>query len=438
MPLILRLAALLWITQKVQELRNTFLGQSPTHHRWVFVLPRITLYLLTLVCVCACDFNRSKTTSSGDSEGEQLAQIAEIGSNRADAKRESHHFFQEIMGTMFRIELISYDRQSAMSAARAAFNEVRRIEHQVSSWRSSSEIGQLNDNAGKTSVTLSYETAWLLCKSKNLTELSRGAFDITWATLKGLWDFKARKVPAPDLLRSRLSSVGMKYLSLSIQDESERAKHCDTLLKGERTESPYAISSRFSKNSPLEWSWRYQAELLNAETQIDLGGIAKGFAVDQAVSALKRLGYSDFLFDGGGDLRVEGRSLDGSPWSVGIHHPRDEITWGQLWVPSGWSVVTSGDYERFFMEGHQRFHHIIDLRTGYPAQASVAVTVIAQSALLADTLATAVFILGPYEGIALIDSLSGVEALCFTPTGEVISSQGAHVFSPRLLERWRE
>ncbi len=368
-----------------------------------------------------------------------LKAIAKIDAKALTEHTESslakHHFFQEIMGTRFQVQLIAIDRQTALSVARASFNEARRIEHLMSSWRKESEIGQINTFAGKKQLSISYETAWLLCKAKHLSTLTRGSFDITWASLKGLWNFKTQQIPKHETLLSRLKAVGSnKYIALTIKDQQGMDRSCEALLS---LSSPHPIWTRFELQPPVEWNWSFKAQLTHAQSQIDLGGIAKGFAVDSMARLIKHLGYTDFIVDGGGDLLVVGRDQKQEPWQVGIQHPRHDQLWGSLWVPSGWSVVTSGDYERFFYHNEQRYHHIIDLRTGYPAQGSVAMTVIAQNALMADVLATALFILGPYEGIALADSISGVEALCFTPSGEVVFTQGAHIFSPNLTNRWK-
>jgi FAD:protein FMN transferase len=394
--------------------------------------------LLLLFASSACNPNKNGTKPlamdmSGALE-HSLQSVAQIGRDDPLAINEMHHFFQEIMGTHFKVQIASYHQKTALAAARIAFNEVRRIEHLMSSWRADSELGQLNKAAGKHAVSISYETAWLLCKSKAINKLTRGAFDITWATLKGLWHFKTRSIPEHKALQRRLTFVGSQHLLLTFNDHRGQPRQCTHL----NSKAPHPVWTKYETPPPEEWSWQYQAKLDQPETQIDLGGIAKGFAVDNAARFLKRLGFQDFVVDGGGDLLVEGRDLSEQPWSVGIQHPRTDQLWGELWVPSGWSVVTSGDYEKFFYHKTQRYHHIIDLRTGYPAQGSVAMTVIAESALLADALATALFVLGPYEGVALADSISGLEAICFTPTGEVITSQGAHIFSPTLRKRWRE
>lgn len=387
--------------------------------------------------VTACEHSKStpKALESDHVNHEDLLKsTALIGQGDPKKKLEVHRFFQEIMGTTFRLQLVAYNYNVALSAARATFNEVRRIEHLISSWRADSEIGRLNHFAGQKSVLISYETAWLLCQSRRISKLTHGVFDITWAALKGLWNFKTQIIPKHDLLKKRLQVVGSQHIKLEINDHTQQVKQCSEI----NTLLPHPIWTKYTSKPPSEWSWKYQAKLGLQHNQIDLGGIAKGFAVDSAARFLRRLGFQNFVVDGGGDMLVNGRDLNERPWSIGIQHPRSGQIWGTLWIPSEWAVVTSGDYERFFYFQDQRYHHIIDLRTGYPAQGSVAMTVIAKNAMLADALATALFVLGPYEGIALADSISGLEAICFTPTGEVIYSQGASIFSPQLPKRWRE
>ena len=334
------------------------------------------------------------------------------------------------MGTQFRIQLIGYDRHSALTAARVAFKEVERIERKVSSWQTKSEIGQLNQQAGQSSVSLSYESAWLLCQGRRIAQQSGGAFDVTWAALKGLWDFKNHHVPTFRQVKDRLQWVGSKHLTIR--------RGAQDACKGAALSHPPPPWTRSETPKHSAWSLYFNAQLQHPQSQIDLGGIAKGYGVDQAALILKRFGYTDFLIDGGGDLLVEGRAIDEKPWTIGIAHPRTSQPWGQIWIPSGWSVVTSGDYERFFIKNETRYHHIIDLRTGYPARDSVAVTVIARGAMRADAYATAIFVLGAREGLALAESLPDLEAIILDSVGDVHQTHGATLFSTSLRTRWRE
>ena len=154
---------------------------------------------------------------------------------------------------------------------------------------------------------------------------------------------------------------------------------------------------------------------------------------------LNKLGFEHFLIDGGGDLYAKGTQIGGHPWKIGIQHPRGDGLYAVLNIPSEWSVVSSGDYERFFVSQGQRFHHIIDLRTGYPAQGSIAVTVFAKNTLEADSWATALFILGPKEGLSLAEQTQDLEACIFSPRGNMVYTSGFSQFAHTLLpNRWKK
>ena len=369
------------------------------------------------------------------SHRDPLSSLAESGKSSGQPP-ETFRFFTRAMGTRFQITLVGYDEGVAQSVAQAGFNEVKRIERRVSSWIDSSEIGQLNARAGQQGRTpLSYETYWLLAEGKRISRNTRGAFDVTWAALKGLWDFKRKRIPTHQRIQDRLSAVGHELLSLSPSPSVDRA-----------LSSPVQPWHATRKDTPPESSLKregrrqsdlYYAQLTHVGAKIDLGGIAKGYAIDSIATLLLRFGYRHFLIDGGGDLYAQGAQSSGAPWSVGIQHPRGRGLWATLSLPSGWSVVTSGDYERSFEVGGQRYHHIIDLRTGYPAQSSVAVTIFAQRALEADAWATGLFVLGPKEGLSLAQKTPHIEALFFDPNGVVHATQGVRQFTGPLPKRWR-
>jgi thiamine biosynthesis lipoprotein len=147
----------------------------------------------------------------------------------------------------------------------------------------------------------------------------------------------------------------------------------------------------------------------------DLGGIAKGAVVDSVADYLQGQGYPDFLIDAGGDILVSGLKQGRDPWRIAIRHPRDSqavlgvLSLGEKSLRI--AVVTSGDYERYFESGGRRYHHILNPRTGYPAEGLVSVTVIAPDCTLADALSTAVFVLGPEEGLELLSKFTGCEGL---------------------------
>ncbi|MDH5175012.1 MAG: FAD:protein FMN transferase, partial [Elusimicrobiota bacterium] len=156
---------------------------------------------------------------------------------------------------------------------------------------------------------------------------------------------------------------------------------------------------------------------------IDLGGIAKGYAVDAAVRVLKKENINSAMVNAGGDIYVLGRK-QGKPWRIGIRHPRREgEILGTIEVEDR-AIVTSGDYERFFFSEGKRYHHIINPKTGYPADECQSVTIVAKETTFADGLATGIFVLGPSEGMALIESLEGVEGVIVSKEGDVSTSSG--------------
>ena len=251
----------------------------------------------------------------------------------------------------------------------------------MSEWRADSEVSAINANAGIKPQIVSQETFAILKKAQNMSRASSGAFDITWAAMRGLWRFSGPQpsVPSQKKINQRLALVGFKNLVLD--DENKTA-----FLK--------------IKGKYVHW----------------IGAIAKGYAIDRAAQILRQHGFKRFIMDGGGDLYLSGRKRSSKKWSIGIRHPRIE-TKILVEMPENAAIVTSGDYERFFERGGKRFHHIIDLRTGLPAHESVSVTVMAADATLADAYATAIFVLGPQAGIRLAQTQPNLEAAVFAPDG---------------------
>jgi thiamine biosynthesis lipoprotein len=160
-----------------------------------------------------------------------------------------------------------------------------------------------------------------------------------------------------------------------------------------------------------------RARLLKDGMEITLGGIAKGYAVDRACEVLLESGVQQALVDIGGDIRAIGTGS----WSIAIQHPREEDEWlGVIELENG-AIATSGDYRRYFLLGSRRVHHIINPKTGRPAEACMSVTIVAENCICADALSTGVFVAGPKEGKALLDSL-GIKGLIVNPEGEPITS----------------
>jgi thiamine biosynthesis lipoprotein len=161
--------------------------------------------------------------------------------------------------------------------------------------------------------------------------------------------------------------------------------------------------------------------------EIDLGGIAKGYAVDKAFDLLISLGYKNLIVNAGGDLRVGGTKLD-QPWSIGIQHPRESEKIIARISISDAAIATSGDYEKFFIHQGRRYHHILNPKDGFPAEGCQSVSIIYKEGMMADALATAVFVLGPEKGYSLCQRIEGVNCL-------IIDREGKNILSPDLKDR---
>lgn len=294
-----------------------------------------------------------------------------------------------LMGTRWIIEVVPDDRTNVETARQlvdAAFDEVARVESVMSEWMPESPISAINAAAGREAVEVPGELADIIRRSLQISERSRGAFDITWRGLGRLWPVQDENFSPPS--------------DAEIQAALHRVGYRKVQVEGNRV------------------------HLIEAGMAIGLGGIAKGYGVDRAADVLRAGGCANFFIDGGGDVLVSG-SKHGKPWRVGIQHPRKAR--GELLAvveaDSG-AVVSSGDYERFREVDGVRYHHIIDLRTGRPARKCQAVTIIAPSAERADALATAVFVLGPEEGLELIRQEPGADALVVDHAGRIWTTEG--------------
>lgn len=309
----------------------------------------------------------------------------------APAVAEEKHLVTEgftAMGTEIRLSVFTTDDEGARRAITLAFDELRRIEALMTTWRPDSEVSRINANAGKQAVKISRETMEVLRAAEDSSRASGGVFDVTFYAMKGLWKFDEdleKKLPDPDELKRRLPLINYRDLVLD-------AKKSTAFLRREGM-------------------------------AINLGGIAKGYAVDRAAAILKRAGFHDGLVQAGGDLLCLG-SKGGKPWSAGIRDPRSAPTdpFAVLQLTDH-AFSTAGDYERFFFLDGKRYHHIIDPRTGYPATAARSVTIYAKTALLADALDDAVLILGPKAGMELLKKYPDVGAVIVDKDNQVFITE---------------
>jgi thiamine biosynthesis lipoprotein len=291
---------------------------------------------------------------------------------------------EQVMGTYATITIIDRNTTRANLAIDAAFEEITRLERLMSLYNESSEVALLNRN-GTNWTTLSPDTIYVLKKAEYYSRISSGSFDITCNPLLDLWMVKAKnenKTPTPEEIEEVRELVGYEHL---IIDED---------LK----------SAKFDKEG----------------MSITLGGIAKGYAVDCACEKLIEAGINHALVNIGGDMRAIG-DKNGVPWEVALQNPRNEEEYITIIKLENESVATSGDYERYFFLDKERIHHIMNPKTGYSADECISVTVITHNCIDADALATAVFVMGPEKGKALLDEL-GIKGLIISPDKQVIKS----------------
>ena len=277
------------------------------------------------------------------------------------------------MGTVVRIRLYAAPEEAGPLLDRA-FAEIGRLDSMLNCYAPASELRRVERLAQNGPTVCSPELAAVLARAQLLAQKTEGAFDPTLGRLTRLWAFPAaQRPPAAAQIDSARAATGHRYLR----------------LKGR------------------------ELHLQRAGLQLDLGAGGKGYAVDRAVELLQRAGATAGLVEAGGDLRFWGRKPDGRPWRFGIQHPREPKTAVEAPDIALGALATSGDYEQFFDYQGRRFHHLLDPLTGFPAARAVSATVWATTALDADILSTAVFVMGPERGLAWIEKWPRSEALVF-------------------------
>ena len=267
--------------------------------------------------------------------------------------------------------------------------ELDRIDALVSEWRPDTVVSRINREAGGAPVAVPEELFDLLQRARGLAELTEGAFDPTFATLAHLWRLQPAadfRPPAAAAVTALLPAVGYAHLELDAK--------------------------------------AHTARLSDARTRIGLGAIAKGYAVERAVALLRAAGVTDFCLRIGGELYCAGRKAPGAPWTVGVRDPRAAEALVATLPIADAAFTTSGDYERFADFEGVRYHHILDLRTGFPARGVRSVTILARNPTEADALSTGVFVLGVEKGLALVERLPAAEAVVVDDAGAVHVSRG--------------
>jgi thiamine biosynthesis lipoprotein len=292
---------------------------------------------------------------------------------------------EAIMGTAIRVELWHADREAGEAAMAAVMAEMERIDRTMSPFKPDSELSRINREAAQGPVPISREMFDVITRSIEFSELSEGAFDITFSSVGYLYDYRKGIKPTDEEILRALPGINFHHLLLDRRQQT----------------------IRFAR----------------AGVRIDLGGIAKGYAVDSCIALLKQRGIKEALVSAGGDSRVLG-DRHGRPWMIGIRDPRNKDGNVAVIPLANAAISTSGDYERYFERDGARHHHIINPRTGKSATGVRSVTIIGPDATTTEGFTKSVFILGPEKGIRLVESHVGVDAVVIDAAGKMHYSSG--------------
>ncbi len=294
----------------------------------------------------------------------------------------------KLMGSRFDISVIADSPKKGEEYIEIAISEIKRIEKIISSWDKNSETSKINQNAGIHPVKVSKELYDLINRSLQISKITKGAFDISYASMDRLWKFDGTmtEMPSAEAIKKSVEKVGYQNIILNKND--------------------------------------YTVFLKNKGMKIGFGAVGKGYAADEAKKLLQKLGVKGGLVNASGDLNCWGKQADGQNWKVGITNPLNKnkiFSWFDI---DDRAVVTSGNYEKYVNFNGKRYTHIINPKTGYPASGIVSVSVFAQKAELADALATSIFVMGTDVGTDMINQLKGIECIIIDDKNKIHASKG--------------
>ncbi len=298
------------------------------------------------------------------------------------------HEEREYMGTKitveYRLPKSTNTPVEADALFESVFREFQRLDLMMNPWNPRSELARVNREAATRSVHTTPEIIDVVARALHYSQLSDGAFDISFASVGQHYNYREGQAPSQDVLARDRDKID--YTAIQLDRD------------------------------------RREIRFLKAGLQIDLGGIAKGYAVDRAIAILSNAGVSAAVVSAGGDSRILGDMGDRAR-TVGIRHPRREGEYAVLMPLADTAISTSGDYERFFIKDGVRYHHILDPGTGESALKVQSASVLAERAIDSDALSTTVFVLGVERGLALINALPGIDAIIIDGSGRLHYSE---------------
>ncbi len=307
------------------------------------------------------------------------------------SSQETHTRTLKLMGSKFDITVVADSETIGSRYIDLAVNEIHRIEKLISSWDPYSETSKINLNAGLQPVKVSPELFDLINRALEISKITDGAFDISYASMDNIWTFDGSmtQMPSKEQIKNSVEKVGFQHI---LMDKERKTVFLEK--KG---------------------------------MKIGFGGIGKGYAADKAKALLMDQGVIAGIINASGDMNTWGKQPNGKEWQVAITNPLNKNKVFALLPIKEGAVVTSGNYEKYVSFNGIRYSHIIDPRSGYPSSGIISATVFAPSAELADALATAIFVMGAEVGLDRINQLPQIECVIIDDKGGIITSNNIKI-----------
>lgn len=296
------------------------------------------------------------------------------------------------MGNRFELSVVAADEQWANERIDAGIAEIQRIERLLTTFADDSETNRVNANAGIAPVEVSRETFELIARSVRISDLTQGAFDITYGSIdKRLWNFDQQMTVLPDRETAKLMVRLINYKNIILNNEA-----CTVFLK-------------------------------EKGMRIGFGGIGKGYAAERARQVMMAQGVESGVVNASGDLCTWGLQPDGRQWTIAITDPNNKSHVFSYMNISNMAVATSGNYEKFVMIGGKKYSHTINPRTGLPVTGIKSVTIITTNAEIADAMATPVTIMGINAGLDMINQMKNIEAIIIDDDNKLYTSKNIKI-----------